>query len=151
VGEIERTVELLQTSRTGNLEEEDAELFGQADDAIFGGKSGPIAKISTTVSRGGVADVPRSQRVARKFRVLNNKTEEEGPSALNTNVADVARTRKAAKKFLALNKKPEEGPSALRTDVADVARTQQAGKKFAALKGRKKDAQEVSAQEDTTA
>jgi hypothetical protein len=72
---------------------------------MFGGKSGPIAKISTTASRAGdhFADVPRSQKAAKKFYALTNKAEDS--STLEANVADVARTQRAGKKFTALRNK----------------------------------------------
>jgi hypothetical protein len=146
VEQIQRTVELLQTSKTGTLDaEEDTELFGQADDAMFGEKSGPIAKISTKISRAEdhLADVPRTQKAAKKFLALRNHTDDEQP-ALVTSVADVARSQKAARKFLALHNRTDESTPALETSVTDA---QKADKKIPALRN-KKDNQEASA-EDT--
>lgn len=81
IGQIERTVELLQTSKTGNMHDEHGLVRPPStaeeheDNAIFGGGSGPKAMIDTTISRAGeiAADINLRQKLAKRFSTLKRE------------------------------------------------------------------------------
>ena len=103
--EIERTVELLQTSKVGNLDGEDVERFGQDKHVMFGGASGPIAKINTTCSSG--SELSNCGKVAKKYCPWDKRASVTSPPSANS-AAGIATTQRASKKFAALRSKPRD-------------------------------------------